>query len=105
MTNAVKHAPGARIVVSLRADRQRDTVILEVHDDGPGFTAGAARSARGLQNMADRIDALGGILSVESVPGAGTWVRAEVAETAEVVAITGRGATPGGGSALPRPAG
>lgn len=94
MTNAVKHAPGARIIVSLRADPKKRTVTLEVHDDGPGFEAVASPSARGLQNMADRIEALGGVLSVESVPSGGTWVCAEVEETAEVRAIKGREATP-----------
>lgn len=94
MTNAVKHAPGARIIVSLRADREKRTVTLEVHDDGPGFDAAAARSPRGLQNMTDRIDALGGNLSVESVPGGGTWIRAEVQETAEITDIRSREATP-----------
>jgi signal transduction histidine kinase len=93
MTNAVKHAPGAHIIVSLRADRQRRTVTLEVHDDGPGFDAGASMSASGLQNMADRVDALGGVLSVESVPGGGTWVRAEVEERAEIRDIRSREAT------------
>ncbi|MGH2788729.1 MAG: sensor histidine kinase [Actinomycetota bacterium] len=94
MTNAVKHAPGARIIASLRADPQKRTVTLEVHDDGPGFEAAASTSARGLQNMADRIDALGGVLSIESVPGGGTWVRAEVREAAEIRAIRSREATP-----------
>lgn len=94
MTNAVKHAPGAHILVSLRADRQKRTVTLEVHDDGPGFGAGPSMSASGLQNMADRMDALGGVLSVESAPGGGTWVRAEVQENAEITDIRSRGATP-----------
>lgn len=94
MTNAVKHASGARIIVSLRADRERRTVTLEVHDDGPGFHVGAGRSPSGLQNMADRIDALGGTFSVESVPGGGTWVRAEVEETAGITGIRSREATP-----------
>ncbi|MDQ3973337.1 MAG: GAF domain-containing protein [Actinomycetota bacterium] len=94
MTNALKHAPGAHIIVSLRADRHTRTVTLEVHDDGPGFDAGASMSAGGLQNMADRIDALGGALSVDSVPGGGTWIRAEVEETAEIRDIRSREATP-----------
>ena len=94
MTNAVKHAPGARIIVSLRADREKRTVTLEVHDDGPGFEVGASMPARGLQNMADRIDALGGALSVESVPGGGTWVRADVREGGELRDIRSREATP-----------
>ena len=94
VTNAVKHAPGARVIVSLRADREQRTVTLEVHDDGPGFDTGTPKSAGGLQNMADRIHALGGVLTVQSVPGGGTWVRAEVQERAEIADITSRGATP-----------
>ncbi|MDQ3769164.1 MAG: histidine kinase [Actinomycetota bacterium] len=94
MTNAVKHAPGSSIIVSLRADPKKRTVTLEVHDDGPGFDAGPVLSTRGLQNMADRIDALGGVLSVESAPGGGTWIRAEVKENAEVRDIRSREATP-----------
>jgi signal transduction histidine kinase len=94
MTNAVKHAPDARILVSLRADRSRRTVNLEVHDDGPGFAVAASRSGSGLQNMADRINAIGGVFSVESVPGGGTWVRADVAEKAEIRDIRSREATP-----------
>ena len=93
MTNAVKHAPGAHIIVSLRADRRRRTVTLEVHDDGPGIPTGVSRGS-GLQNMADRINALGGELSVESVPGRGTWVRAELQERAEVTDIRSRAVTP-----------
>lgn len=94
MTNAVKHAPAARIVVSLRADPHKRTVTIEVHDDGPGFDLAAKLPRRGLQNMADRVAALGGVLSVESVPGGGTWIRAEVQEAADVTDITSRGATP-----------
>jgi signal transduction histidine kinase len=90
MTNAVKHAPGARILLSLRRGRAARTVTLEVHDDGPGFAAGEVLTTRGLQNMADRIEALGGVLSLESAPGAGTWVRAEVEEKAEVRDIRSR---------------
>jgi signal transduction histidine kinase len=94
MTNAVKHAPGAHIIVSLRADQQTRRVTLEVHDEGPGFDAGASISSRGLQNMADRVAALGGVLSVESAPGAGTWIRAEAEQKAEIREIRGREATP-----------
>lgn len=94
MTNAVKHAPGAHIVVSLWADGDRRTVTLDVHDDGPGIAPDAWRSPRGIQNMIDRIEALGGTLSVDSAPGGGTWIRAEVPGTAEVRDIRSREATP-----------
>lgn len=93
MTNAVKHAPGASVIVSLRADRQARTVTLEVHDDGPGLRGSTPTTARGLQNMADRMAALGGVLTVESAPGGGTWVRAEVEARAAVTDLRTREAT------------
>jgi signal transduction histidine kinase len=93
MTNAVKHAPGTWITVSLRTDDRTRLAVLEVHDDGPGFDpASPARS--GLQNMADRVEAVGGRLSVESAPGAGTWVRAEVPVPATVTALQERAGSP-----------
>jgi signal transduction histidine kinase len=71
--------------------------VLEVRDDGPGFDPGRAGPGTGRQNMADRIAAAGGTLSVESRPGAGTHVRATApllvpqAEEARVVPIGRRG--------------
>jgi len=86
MTNGVKHAPGAQITVSLRVDDEARVAVLEVHDDGPGVDP-ASPPGSGLQNMADRVEAAGGRLSVESAPGAGTWVRAEVPVPATVTAL------------------
>ncbi|HET8528279.1 MAG TPA: ATP-binding protein [Gaiellaceae bacterium] len=73
LTNASKHAPESTVSVWLRAEP--DAVVLEVADDGPGFDGRGCRGA-GLQNMADRIAAIGGSLELESVPGRGTRVRA-----------------------------
>jgi signal transduction histidine kinase len=69
--NAVKHASGATAVwVTLT---QSDSVLrFEVRDDGCGFVSGARRG-RGLRNMHDRIEALGGSLAFEG--GNGTRVR------------------------------
>jgi len=84
-TNTIKHAPG-QITVALRADQEARVAVLEVHDDGPGFDPMSPRGS-GLQNMADRVEAAGGRLSVESTPGAGTWVRAEVPIPATVTVL------------------
>ena len=94
MTNAVKHAPGARILVSLSSDDARRVVVLEVHDDGRGFDVSDRVTGTGLQNMADRVEAAGGVLAIDSVAGGGTWIRAEVADVAMVSDITARKATP-----------
>lgn len=45
-----------------------------VTDDVDGFDPGARALGRGLTNMSDRLDALGGTLTVESSPGGGTTV-------------------------------
>ena len=80
LQNTAKHAgKGARAQITLT---QRDDVLrVEVSDDGCGFASGATPSSGGLQNMIDRIGALGGVLQVQSAPGAGTKVRATIALT------------------------
>jgi signal transduction histidine kinase len=74
--NAVKHS-GARLV-RLRLCSSEGGVTLEVSDDGAGFEPGAAGTGAGLglRAMRDRLDEIGGSLSVASAPGAGTVVRA-----------------------------
>ncbi|MDA0181355.1 histidine kinase [Solirubrobacter phytolaccae] len=76
--NAIKHAPTATAVwVQLE---QRRTLALEVRDDGPGFRLpvesldGTLRSCSGLRNMRDRLEAVGGSLSIDSAPGRGTRI-------------------------------
>ena len=50
--------------------------VVEIADDGVGGAGG--RSGTGLRGLADRVDALGGRLHVESPPGRGTLVHAEI---------------------------
>ena len=73
LTNVAKHAQatGARVTVEL-AD---GSLVAEIADDGLGgasTTAGA-----GLRGLADRLDALGGTLTVHSPRGGGTRIRAQ----------------------------
>jgi signal transduction histidine kinase len=77
LQNAAKHAgDGAR--VSVRLSQVDGHVQLEVSDDGRGYDAAAMGPGAGLQNMSDRIGALGGELRIESTPGVGTTVRGSV---------------------------
>ena len=87
LANAQKHAPRAALTVSLRSTEDGTRLVLEVHDDGPGFDASKAQGGTGLQNMEDRIGAAGGTLTVDSRPGAGTWVRAELPLEAAVIPL------------------
>ena len=74
LTNAAKHAAASRAEVVLSASDGRLTV--EIDDDG----IGGARFERGsgLRGLTDRVAALEGRLVVESKPGVGTSVRAEI---------------------------
>jgi signal transduction histidine kinase len=74
--NAAKHADGATGVwIQLR--QTADRLSFEVRDDGPGFRPTAVEG-HGLRNMRDRIEAVGGRLTVESEPGRGTRIAGSV---------------------------
>jgi signal transduction histidine kinase len=74
--NATKHGgPNPRITVTLVQDG--DQVHFEVEDDGAGFEPERVKGA-GLQNMQDRLGALGGSLTVRSAPGQGTVIAGSV---------------------------
>lgn len=73
LTNAQKHA-GARCVV-VRAATDDHGLTVEVVDDGIG---GADEEGSGLRGLTDRIEALGGRLTLDSPTGAGTRLLAEI---------------------------
>lgn len=74
LTNIAKYAGAS--VASVTVEQDDETVVVEVSDDGAGGADPAAGS--GLRGLADRVAALDGVLLVESEPGRGTTIRAEV---------------------------
>ncbi|GAA1115797.1 hypothetical protein GCM10009630_11700 [Kribbella jejuensis] len=74
LTNAVKYAAASR--VELIADHDREHLVVRVVDDGIG--GAAPRGGTGLTGLADRVAALGGTFHVDSRPGAGTTLVAEL---------------------------
>ena len=77
LTNVVKHARAKRSSVRIRRDG--DFIRVEVEDDGCGFSAGPLESSGagdhfGLFNIRERIQYLGGVMEIRSVPGRGTTV-------------------------------
>jgi signal transduction histidine kinase len=72
MQNVAKYAGASR--VGIRLSVERDRLVFRVEDDGAGFDAAITPYGSGLQNMADRLAALGGSITIESTPGAGTTV-------------------------------
>ncbi len=80
LSNVVRHAHAGRATVRLR--RGPESVTAEVEDDGAGFDVPAVlagdRRGLGLFGMQERAAYLGGRVDVDSRPGAGTRVRAEI---------------------------
>jgi PAS domain S-box-containing protein len=73
LANVHKHAGARRVIVRATADDRR--VLVSVVDDGIG---GADEEGSGLRGLADRVEALGGRLALDSPGGRGTRLRAEM---------------------------
>lgn len=83
LTNVARHAQTDRATVRVWADQQQLTV--QVEDQGQGFDADAALQSdatSGLAGMRERVNLLGGQFVIESTPGAGTRLTAELNLTA-----------------------
>jgi two-component system sensor histidine kinase UhpB len=80
LSNVAKHASASRVETHL--SRKGRTLRLLVEDDGCGFDVEAAKGSRqsglGLFGMEERLALIGGTLRVESSPGKGTRLSAEV---------------------------
>lgn len=82
LRNVEKHARASQVRVVLR--RARGLVVLSVADDGTGYRPAAdvaelrAAGCSGLAGISERARRLGGRLIVESRPGGGTRLRAEI---------------------------
>jgi signal transduction histidine kinase len=72
LQNVAKYANASRADLTLR--QVDDAVEFEVSDDGRGFDPASVVRGSGTQNMADRLEALGGSLEIRSAPGEGTTV-------------------------------
>jgi len=76
LQNVAKYAEASHATISLAL---RDASLeFIVADDGRGFDRTRVTKGSGLQGIADRIDAIGGSVTVESAPGKGTTVRGAV---------------------------
>jgi signal transduction histidine kinase len=84
--NAAKHS-GARSV-SVHLGEEHGLCHLTIVDNGAGFDTGrapASDAGAGLVNMRDRLDAVGGTVTVESQPDRGTTVTAVVPRTEDLL--------------------
>lgn len=80
LANIRKHARASNVTLTL--SYMDDLVALDIHDDGAGFDLERASAQHdgdrldgfGLRSMRERVEALGGTLSIESAPREGTTV-------------------------------
>lgn len=75
LVNVIRHAAAKR--VNIRLEEIAGLAALTIEDDGCGFSAGTVKGY-GLLGMREHMRAVGGKLSVESFPGKGTRIVAEV---------------------------
>lgn len=75
--NIARHARATRVDVDLRCIPEQVSLTLE--DNGVGFDVGATHEGLGLGGMQERMLKVGGLLTVDSQPGIGTTITAEVA--------------------------
>jgi signal transduction histidine kinase len=74
LTNVIKYAHAS--AVRVRVSRAGGVAAIEVSDDGAG--GAHPDGGTGLRGLADRVEALGGRLEIESPPGEGTTLRASI---------------------------
>ena len=81
IANVIQHAHATTATISLTMDRDRLRFVIA--DDGVGFEPGRAESGRrsdsfGLQATQERVDQLGGVLTIDSKPGGGTTLAVDL---------------------------
>jgi len=81
LTNVERHAQASRVDVTLR--KVPDGVCLKIKDDGKSFRVDRALERKGskrlgLLGMRERLEMVGGSFAIESAPGKGTTIIAQI---------------------------
>ena len=81
LTNIARHARASE--ASVVVDRQEDVIHVRIQDNGKSFDVAKVLGSRtirhlGLLGMRERVEMVGGRIKIQSVPGQGTTVTAEV---------------------------
>jgi glucose-6-phosphate-specific signal transduction histidine kinase len=81
LTNILRHAVASQASVSVSRLSDVNVVVVQIEDDGCGMKAGGVPITThgfGLLGMRERVEALGGWLDINSVPGLGLMLRATI---------------------------
>jgi len=76
LANVARHSQARNVIVEL-TNKDKE-IILRVEDDGVGFEVGSVEKGVGLDSMRERLEAVGGHLSIHSQKPGGTRVMAAV---------------------------
>ncbi len=81
LTNVARHAQASRVEVSIQ--KLRDRICMKIKDDGKSFDVERVLHLKGngrlgLLGMRERLEMVGGSFAVESAPGKGTTIRAQI---------------------------
>lgn len=81
LANVAQHAQAARVTVTIKKLSQ--AVCMEITDDGKSFNVervlfAKANKRLGLIGMRERVEMVGGSFSIESAPGKGTTIQAQI---------------------------
>ena len=76
LQNTTKYANAKSATVSLTA--VNGTLEFEITDDGSGFDTATTKPGTGLNGIADRLDTVGGSVTISSEPGLGTTIAGAV---------------------------
>jgi signal transduction histidine kinase len=82
LQNTTKYAHANSATVELTA--RNGTLEFEITDDGHGFDTATVSPGTGLNGIADRLDTVGGSVTISSEPGLGTTVSGSVPTTTRV---------------------
>jgi signal transduction histidine kinase len=75
--NMVKYSEANKAAYSIK--NENDHLVMQIRDNGKGFDVSKTPAGNGLKNMRKRAEEIGGILSIDSLPGNGTTILFRVA--------------------------
>ena len=71
--NIEKHASATKVVISM--NKSGNDIFIDIKDNGAGFDQTTAKQGIGLKNIQDRLEQIGGKVSIDSKIGEGTIIK------------------------------
>ncbi|HEX2267309.1 MAG TPA: GAF domain-containing sensor histidine kinase, partial [Actinomycetota bacterium] len=87
LQNVSKYANAGEAMISL--SEENGSLVFSVQDDGVGFDPAKVKKGSGLQNISDRLEAIGGKLEIQSAPGSGTTLTGRIPVAVRDVVASG----------------